>query len=115
MAQSRTVVSRGMLLAVGAVAVTTLPLFGTAIAAPLTIGPAEQVNVEASTVVVLGQTYHVNPSLPIINRSTGAQIALGSIAPGTLVLVDANTAIDAAGIGGSGVNPNGIGGSGSLY
>ena len=41
MAKSRTVVSRGMFFAVGAVAVTTVSLYGTAIAVPPTLGPLQ--------------------------------------------------------------------------
>jgi hypothetical protein len=55
-------------------------------AGALAIGPVQQVNVRSSTLVVLGQNYHLGPAARI--RTANSVIALGSIAPGTLVSID---------------------------
>src|SRR6185437_13297484 len=83
MGMSRQCLLRGAFLCV------TVLLTGTvAFAAPLTIGPVEQINLKSSTLVVLGQTYHLVRSTKITDRATGAGIGLSSIAPGTLVVID---------------------------
>ena len=85
MAKFRQLASRSV---VGAFVAAALSLVGKAHAAPLAIGPVEQVNVRSSTIVVLGQTYHVSPSTSVINKTAGAHISLASIAPGTFVVID---------------------------
>ena len=62
-------------------------LVGTARAATLTVGPVEQVNLKTSTLVVLGQTYQIGPSVSLRNQA-GAAEALGSLTPDTLVVID---------------------------
>ena len=61
-------------------------LIGVAHAGTLTVGPVAQVNPKASTLVVLGQTYHVDASTLITNRA-GRPVALGALAPNTLVSI----------------------------
>ena len=61
-------------------------LAGAAHAATLAVGPVEQVNLKSSTVVVLGQTYHIDAATVIKNRA-GAAVALGTLAPDTLVSI----------------------------
>ncbi|MGH8290792.1 MAG: DUF5666 domain-containing protein, partial [Steroidobacteraceae bacterium] len=48
------------------------------------VGPVEQINVKSSTLVVLGQTYHLGLS----TEKTNSKTAPGSIARGTLVAID---------------------------
>ena len=55
-------------------------------AGTLAIGPVEQVNAKSSTLVVLGQTYHLGASAQI--RVAGSAATLGSVTPGTLVVVE---------------------------
>ena len=88
MAIYRQCLSRGISLCATALLASTVTLAGAAQASPLTLGPVEQVNLKSSTIVVLGQSYHVGPSVHITDRTTHAAIALGSIAQGTLVAVD---------------------------
>ena len=85
MAKFRQLASRGV---VGAFVAAALSLVGKAQAAPLAIGPVEQVNVRSSTIEVLGQTYHVGPTALVISKAAAAHISLGSIAPGTFVVID---------------------------
>ena len=75
-------------LTMSAVAVfVAAALVGKAHAATLTVGPVEQVNLKSSTLVVLGQVYHIGPSVSVRNQA-GAVISLGSLAPDTVVSVD---------------------------
>ena len=85
MAKFRRLASRSV---VSAFVAAALSLVGKAEAAPLTIGPVEQVDVRSSTIVVLGQTYHVGPSTSVINEAAGGHSSLSSIAPGTFVVID---------------------------
>ena len=62
-------------------------LVATARAGTLTVGPIEQVDLKASTMVVLGQTYQIGPSVSVRNQA-GAAEALGSLTPDTLVVID---------------------------
>ena len=62
-------------------------LVGTAQAATLTVGPVEQVNLKSSTLVVLGQTYQIGPSVSLRNQA-GATETLGALTPDTLVVID---------------------------
>ena len=74
-------------LAVPAVALfVTAALAGKAQAAVLTVGPVEHVNLKTSTLVVLGQTYHIGRSALLRNQA-GAVIALGSLTPDTVVSI----------------------------
>ena len=57
-------------------------------AGTLAVGPVDQVNLKSSTIAVLGQTYHVGPSAHLTDESTHSVVTLGSIAPGSLVIVD---------------------------
>jgi hypothetical protein len=61
-------------------------LAGSAYAATLAVGPVEQVNLKTSTLVVLGQKYHVDARTVMKNRA-GAAVALGDLAPNTLVSI----------------------------
>ena len=61
-------------------------LAGPAVAGTLALGPVEQVNVKTSTLVVLGQSYHILPTTKLLGRS-GAGVTLDSFAPNTLVVV----------------------------
>ena len=62
-------------------------LVGTAQASTLTVGPIEHVNLRASTVTVLGQTYKIAGSTAVKN-SAGAPLDLASLAPDTMVSID---------------------------
>ena len=62
-------------------------LVGKAQAGTLAVGPVEQVNLKSSTLVVLGQTYHLNSSVVLKNQS-GAPISLTSLTPDTLVSIE---------------------------
>ncbi len=86
MARTKQILPCGLAIS-AVVAVVGAALAGTAHAATLAIGPVEQVNLKTSTLVVLGQTYHVDAATVIKNRS-GAAIALGSLAPNTLVTIE---------------------------
>ncbi len=88
MAQSEHCLSRGFLLSATALLASTAIFAGSALAGSLAIGPVEQINLRSSTIVVLGQTYHLSPSAHILDRASSYAVALGSIAPGTLVVVD---------------------------
>ena len=76
-----------------ALAVSTVAAFvaaalvGKAQAGTLAVGPVEQVNIKASTLVVLGQTYHVDSSVVFRNQS-GTPISLASLMPNTLVSIE---------------------------
>ena len=86
MARSEQARIRG--ISVSAVAVfVAAALVGKAQAATLTVGPVEQVNLKTSTLVVLGQTYHINPSTSLRNQA-GAVISLNSLTSDTLVSID---------------------------
>ena len=67
-------------------------LSGQAHAATLTIGPVEQVNLKSSTVVVLGQTYRVGRDASVMAQLNRAPIALSSLDPGALVVIDGTEA-----------------------
>src|SRR6185437_8606347 len=54
-------------------------LVGNAYANTLTVGPVEQVNLKNSTVVVLGQTYHLGPH--------ASAVSLATLSPGALVSI----------------------------
>jgi hypothetical protein len=85
MAKFRQLASRNV---VSAFVAAALSLVGKAQAVPLTIGPVEQVNVRSSTIVVLGQTYHVGSGTSVINKVAGSHASLRLIAPGTFVVID---------------------------
>ena len=73
---------------VSAVAVfVAAALVGKAQAATLTVGPVEQVDLKSSTLVVLGQTYHIGASVSLRNQA-GVSVSLDSLAPDSLVSVD---------------------------
>ena len=85
MAQSKQTRARG--LSYSAIsAFVAAAVIGTAQAATLAVGPVEQLNLKTSTIVVLGQTYHVDPSALIKNQA-GVAMSLGSLAPNTLVSI----------------------------
>jgi len=86
MPRSKQFLKRG--LSVSAVAAFVgVAVAGTTYAATLAVGPIEQVNLKASTLVVLGQTYHIDAATAIKNRA-GAAVALSALAPNTLVAID---------------------------
>ena len=62
-------------------------LAGTTQAATLAVGPVEQINARAETLVVLGQTYHVGSSVAI-KSAAGTRVPLVSLQSGELVVVD---------------------------
>ena len=64
----------------------TAALAAKAQAAALTVGPVEHVNLKTSTLVVLGQTYHIDRSVLLRNQA-GAAIPLDSLTPYTVVSV----------------------------
>ena len=85
MAQSKQTRARG--LSYSAIsAFVAAAVIGTAQAATLAVGPVEQLNLKTSTIVVLGQTYHVDPSA-LIKNEAGVAMSLGSLAPNTLVSI----------------------------
>ena len=85
MARSKLTFARG--LSYSAIsAFVAAAVVGTAQAATLAVGPVEQVNLRTSTLVVLGQAYHVDASALIKNQA-GAAVSLGSLAPNTLVSI----------------------------
>ena len=86
MARSEQARIRGVSMSAVAVFVAAA-LVGKAQAATLTVGPVEQVNLKTSTLVVLGQTYHISPSTSLRNQA-GAVISLGSLTSDTLVSID---------------------------
>ena len=88
MARSEKCASRGILLCATGLLASAGIYAGSAHAASLAIGPVEQVNLKSSTIVVLGQTYHVGSPAQISDRATGSVVALSSLTPGTLVAVD---------------------------
>ena len=61
-------------------------LAGPAVAGTLALGPVEQINVKTSTLVVLGQSYHILPTTHLVG-SSGTGVTLDSFAPDTLVVV----------------------------
>ena len=86
MAKSGRFLGRNALLWSCAVATTAVAV-GSAQAGQLAFGPVSQVNLKSSTLVVLGQTYHVGPSA-LSTRTTSAGVgSLASIAPGMLVSI----------------------------
>lgn len=82
MAQSEKSASRGILLCATGLLASAAIYTGSANAGSLAIGPVEQVNLKSSTIVVLGQTYHV----------PGSAVALSTLTPGTLVAVNGTEA-----------------------
>ena len=59
---------------------------GPALAGTLAMGPVEQINLKSSTLVVLGQIYHVLPSTKLVGRS-GATVTLESFATNSMIVV----------------------------
>src|SRR6185437_3832565 len=88
MARSEKCASRGIFLCATGLLASAAFYAGSATAGSLAIGPVEQVNLKSSTIVVLGQTYHVGSSVRITDKGTGSALALNSLTPGTLVVVD---------------------------
>ena len=86
MARSDQARIRGVSMSAVAVFVAAA-LVGKAQAATLTVGPVEQVNLKTSTLVVLGQTYHISPSTSLRNQA-GAVISLSALTSDTLVSID---------------------------
>ena len=82
---SKASLRRSSFPAIAAVVATVLA--GSAQAATLAMGPVEQINAKASTVVVLGQTYKIDPSTTLSSQA-GAVFTLNSLAVNTLVVVD---------------------------
>ena len=85
MPRSKQFLTRGLSISTVA-AFVGAALAGTAHAATLAVGPVEQVNLKSSTLVVLGQTYRIDTATVIKNRA-GAAVALGTLAPDTLVSI----------------------------
>ena len=85
MARSKHTFARGLSYSAISVFVAAA-VVGTAQAATLAVGPVEQVNLKTSTLVVLGQAYHIDASALIKNQA-GAVVSLGSLAPNTLVSI----------------------------
>lgn len=66
-----------------------LALVGGAQAAELAFGPVQQVDVKKSTIVVLGQTFHIGASALVTSQANyPARISLGGVSPGALVWVN---------------------------
>ena len=86
MPRSKQFLTRGLSISAVAAFVGTA-LGGTAHAATLAVGPVEQVNLKTSTLIVLGQTYHIDAATMIKNRA-GTATTLGALAPNTLVSID---------------------------
>ena len=86
MPRSKQFLTRGLSISAVAAFVGTA-LGGAVHAATLTVGPVEQVNLKTSTLIVLGQTYHIDAATVIKNRG-GAAVTLGALAPNTLVSID---------------------------
>ncbi|HET9107673.1 MAG TPA: hypothetical protein VFN79_10835 [Steroidobacteraceae bacterium] len=88
MATSQKAPARPRLVAITSAAVA-LALASGAQAGELAFGPLQQVNLKKSTIVVLGQTFHVSPTALVSSRASyPAAVSLGSISPGTLVWVN---------------------------
>ena len=62
-------------------------LLGTAQASTLAVGPLDHVDLRASTVTVLGQTYKIAASTSVKN-SEGTPVSLASLAPYAIVSID---------------------------
>jgi hypothetical protein len=88
MARSEQCRSRGCLICATALFASAAIFTGSARAGSLAIGPVEQVNLKSSTIVVLGQTYHLGSSTHLTEKATASVVSLGSVTPGTLVAVD---------------------------
>ncbi len=86
MARSAKTLFRGRTIAAVAAFVAST-VAGATQAATLTVGPVEQINAKAGTLVVLGQTYYVGPAATIRNAS-GMPLSLISLRSGSLVAVD---------------------------
>ena len=85
MARSKHTFARG--LSYSAIsAFVAAAVVGTAQAATLAVGPVEQVNLKTSTLVVLGQAYHIDATALIRNQA-GAVVSLGSLTPNSLVSI----------------------------
>ncbi len=85
MARSAKSVAGGSSLPIVAAFVASA-VFGAAHAATLAVGPVEQVNLKASTLTVLGQTYRI-PATSAIRNQAGAVIGLDALAPDTIVAI----------------------------
>ncbi len=77
---------RGLSIAAVAAFVGTA-VAGAAHAATLAVGPVEQVNVKASTLVVLGQIYRVDAGT-LIKNQRGQTISIGNVTANTLVVIN---------------------------
>ena len=90
MARSKHPVASGLSMSAVAVFVAAA-LVGKAQAATLTLGPVEQVNVKSATLVVLGQTYQIDPST-VIRSQSGVPMSMASLSPDMLVSIDGTEA-----------------------
>ena len=70
-------------------------LLGTAQASTLAVGPVDHVDLRASTVTVLGQTYKIAASTSVKN-SKGTPVSLASLAPDTIVSIDGSESANGA-------------------
>ena len=86
MARSGRFLGRSALLWSCAVATSAVAV-GSAQAGQLAFGPVSQVNLKSSTIVVLGQTYHVRPSAIGTKTTSSGLGSLASISPGMLVSI----------------------------
>ena len=88
MAKSRQSLSRRGLVGLASASAIAVTLVGGAQAGELAFGPVQQVNLKASTIVVLGQTFHVGSTTLVSSQARyPAAISLSSLSPGTLVSV----------------------------
>ncbi|HXS21240.1 MAG TPA: DUF5666 domain-containing protein [Steroidobacteraceae bacterium] len=83
---------RGSVGITSAFAIAVALVGGSVQAGELAFGPVQQVHVRASTIVVLGHTFHIGDKTRITNG--GKPIALRSISPGTLVSVNGVEAVN---------------------
>src|SRR5579872_2606155 len=81
-------VRRGLINLTGISAVA-LTFAGGAQGAELAFGPVQQINVKTSTLVVLGQTFHIGPHTLVATKANQAgHISLGDLSLGALVSVN---------------------------
>ena len=89
MAKSQRSLSRRGLVGAASASAIAVALIGGAQAGELAFGPVQQVNLKASTIVVLGQTFHIGSTAVVSSQAKyPAPSTLNSISVGTLVWVN---------------------------
>ena len=80
---------RGKYFCAAAVALTAIPYSSESFALPLAVGAIEQVDLKSSSIVVLGQQFHVSASTLITSQASyPAAVSLAALPQNALVWVD---------------------------